>query len=440
MKIIYVLNHFLPDQVAGTEIYTLALAKEMIDVGFEVVIVIPNFGKCIKETYYMDGIRVIKFAEPTIVNKAIILGNLMPKGVVAFKKIIENEKPSIVHFQNVGGSNGISLHHLQAIKQLDIKIVSTFHIAGYTCKTGNLLYKNNAPCDGRIETKKCTLCVYESKGFGSVRGELLFLGASLLNKFGYDARKWNNTIGTALSFPFIISEHKENLFKLESQVDKLVVLTKWYKKVLEFNGIGSNKLVFISQGLPSKQLPNEHGSSFETLRFVFVGRIHESKGLHLILKALQEIGNNKICLDIYGGINDQGYANQLKNISHGMDNIKWMGIIEPQLIVETLQKYDCLCVPSVICEMSPLVIQEAFAAGIPVLASNVYGNAEQIIDGKDGWLFKFNDIIDLRNKLKTLIENPNLIDKAKQNIRPVKPFKKVGMEHLAMYTEILESL
>lgn len=43
-------------------------------------------------------------------------------------------------------------------------------------------------------------------------------------------------------------------------------------------------------------------------------------------------------------------------------------------------------------EMSPLVIQEAFAARLPVIASNVYGNAEQITHGENGLLFNFNDV------------------------------------------------
>ena len=52
--------------------------------------------------------------------------------------------------------------------------------------------------------------------------------------------------------------------------------------------------------------------------------------------------------------------------------------------------YDLLCVPSLSSEMSPLVIQEAFAAGIPVLASRGYGNIEQIRHGENGLVFNFN--------------------------------------------------
>jgi glycosyltransferase involved in cell wall biosynthesis len=66
--------------------------------------------------------------------------------------------------------------------------------------------------------------------------------------------------------------------------------------------------------------------------------------------------------------------------------------------------------------MSPLVIKEAFAAGIPVLASNVYGNAEQINDGKNGWLFKFNDSDALKTKLQQLIDDPFLVEIAQKNL------------------------
>ena len=117
-----------------------------------------------------------------------------------------------------------------------------------------------------------------------------------------------------------------------------------------------------------------------------------------------------------------------------------MGVIEPSYMVSTLTNYHLLCLPSVICEMSPLVIQEAFAAGVPVLASNVYGNAEQITDGENGWLFKFNDVNDLKNKLQQLINDPLLIEKASLHIAPVKSFDTVADEHEKLYKEIVEAV
>jgi glycosyltransferase involved in cell wall biosynthesis len=87
-----------------------------------------------------------------------------------------------------------------------------------------------------------------------------------------------------------------------------------------------------------------------------------------------------------------------------------------------------------------ILIALAFAASVPVIASNVYGNAEQITDGENGWLFNFNDSEDLKNKLQMLISNPALIDNAKSKIKLVKSFSKVAEEYQKLYDEILHVL
>ena len=87
--------------------------------------------------------------------------------------------------------------------------------------------------------------------------------------------------------------------------------------------------------------------------------------------------------------------------------------------------------------MSPLVIQEAFAAGIPVLASNVYGNSEQIIDNKNGILFKYNDVKSLLSKLNRLIMEPELKYDLAKNIDPPLIFKQVGRVYVQLNEELL---
>jgi glycosyltransferase involved in cell wall biosynthesis len=87
--------------------------------------------------------------------------------------------------------------------------------------------------------------------------------------------------------------------------------------------------------------------------------------------------------------------------------------------------------------MSPLVIQEAFAAGIPVLASNVYGNAEQIQHNHNGLLFQFNNVADLRNQILRCIEEPSLLNNMSKNIKSPRTFEEVGEEYYQLYKSLL---
>jgi glycosyltransferase involved in cell wall biosynthesis len=88
--------------------------------------------------------------------------------------------------------------------------------------------------------------------------------------------------------------------------------------------------------------------------------------------------------------------------------------------------------------MSPLVIQEAFAAGLPVIASNVYGNAEQIKHGVNGFLFKFNDTADLLKQLQRCIDEKDLLNNLANNILPPRSFDEVANEHITLYNSLLK--
>jgi glycosyltransferase involved in cell wall biosynthesis len=87
--------------------------------------------------------------------------------------------------------------------------------------------------------------------------------------------------------------------------------------------------------------------------------------------------------------------------------------------------------------MSALVIQEAFAAGIPVLATNVYGNAEQIQHNHNGLLFQFNNVEDLRTQILRCINEPDLINNLAKNIKTPRSFEEVAEEYYTLYKNLL---
>ena len=440
MKIFIALNHFLPQQVAGTEIYCLQLAKYLQKEGYDITVLIPNYGKNSNDSYTYEGIRVIQFAEPSIVDRDLIMRRKPPLGISSFIEFLKKEKPDLIHFHSIAGSNGIGMHHVRAAAALSLKLLFTFHISGYSCSTGTLRYKNEVPCDGYIDPLRCTTCIYASKNIKGNKHKVLVGFAAMFYRLGYNSRNWNNALGTALGFPFIIKELKKDLLELTQLGAGIIVLTDWYKKIMELNGVPSNKLIKITQGLPGNNSGREHTADNEQIIFklIYIGRIAESKGLHLLTEAVKKCEADAISLSIYGVPAEEDYFQKLKADTVSNKNIYWKGSIEPKEVIADISRHDCLCVPSIICEMSPLVIQEAFSVKVPVIASDVYGNAEQVNDGKNGWLFKFNDSDDLKEKIACIIQNPGVLSDAKKNIEAVKSFETVGEEHMVIYDQILE--
>ena len=438
MKIIHCLNHYFPDHIAGTEVYVSALARELKTQGVISKVLIPHYDMKEDHRFYFEGTEIIKYAEPSVPDRALITGQKAPQGLGQFIEIIKKEQPDIVHFHELAGSNGISLFHVKAVKELGVRSVMTFHIAKYSCRTGTLMYMNEVPCDGVIRKIRCSKCLLNDRGEKGLRAKLITTGFTLTNALHFDTRKWNNSIGTALAFPNIITQLKEDLLSLQQHTNAFVSLTDWYRAVLLRNGISENDLHVIPQALPSDaQHTGKEPVPDGRLRLVFIGRINHFKGILLLINAVRRFPAHLVSLDLYGAATEQEYMDECLRASEGMDNISWKGIIDPTAVVNTISSYDVFCLPSAVCEMAPLVIQEAFAAGVPVLASDVYGNAEQIKHKVNGWLFKFKDVDDLAANLEKLINNRKMIEDASLQIIGVRKFNEVAKEQKKVYEKVL---
>lgn len=441
MKILFVLNHFLPAQVAGTEVYVLALCKELKKINIQVKVVIPNYGIDKTEKYFFEEIEIIKYAETSVVDRELIIGKRVPAGLPFFVDVLTTENPDIVHFHELAGSNGITVHHVLQSKSSGFKTVFTFHLAGYSCKTGHLMYKDEVYCDGIIDIKKCSYCFLTVRNNNKLLTNILY-GAGMFNYLiGFNGTKLNSGLGTAISVPFLIQKVKNDLHAIESSCDTLITLTDWYYKILVNNEVNPKKICIIRQGLVNQYSTTETTDRKTSLplKVAFIGRISHFKGVHLLLDAINDIEHEKISLDIFGRDENDNYSKNCKRKSANLLNVKWKGLINPEEVVSKLRNYDLLVLPSTFSEMSPLVIQEAFAAGIPVLASDVYGNAEQVSDNMNGWLFKFKDSSDLRKKLIMLINQPSLIQQAKSKIAPPRSFADVASEYIDIYNTLLST-
>lgn len=440
MKVLQVLNHFLPQQTAGTEVYTYALSRQLQQLGVDVKVLIPNYGKTKDADYEYDGLAVHQYAEPSIVERSLIMGFRIPDGLKDFVAYLKNEQPDLIHFHELAGSNGITLQHVRAAKASGAKVIMTFHLAGYSCKTGTLVRPDKQLCNGIIDERICGFCYLKYRGLKWMSVPTIQL-SRLSKSCGIDFRKMNHPLGTLLGTANIIDKVKKDLFELVDHCDQVVCLTNWYEEILLSNGIEPSKISVIKQGLPYggfhiiKFLKDE--SDMKPLKLMFLGRISAFKGLHLLIDALMGFGSDSVELSIYGNSEVGDYESNLRKKTIGMANIHWLGKLDQSDVISTMTNYDALCLCSTFSEMSPLVIQEAKAAGIPVLASNVYGNAEQIKDGVDGLLFDFNNVESLKNEIKRLIQDRNLLQQLKSNISAPRSFEEVGKEYIRLYNKVL---
>ena len=94
---------------------------------------------------------------------------------------------------------------------------------------------------------------------------------------------------------------------------------------------------------------------------------------------------------------------------------------------------DVLVVPSRWYENAPGVIFEAFAARMPVIATDLGGMSEFVRPGKNGLLFALDRAEDLAGQLRTLIEDRSLLGRLLAGIEPVKTVDEYAGELIELY-------
>jgi glycosyltransferase involved in cell wall biosynthesis len=107
-------------------------------------------------------------------------------------------------------------------------------------------------------------------------------------------------------------------------------------------------------------------------------------------------------------------------------------------VTDPWRQIDVLVFPSVWYENYPQVLQEAFASGTPVIASDIGALPELVHDGKNGRLFTPGDAIDLRDKMQSFIDCPDLIRIFGQNSQSVRSIQEEATALERIYQILIE--
>jgi glycosyltransferase involved in cell wall biosynthesis len=138
---------------------------------------------------------------------------------------------------------------------------------------------------------------------------------------------------------------------------------------------------------------------------LFVGRIHASKGLQFAVKAL--VGLPKVRLVLVG--KDSGYSEQLAALAREcgvLDRVVFTGGVDGKGLSLAYPSADFFVIPSE-WEGFGLVVVEAMAAGLPVIASDRGALPHVVRDGLTGLICPYADVAALRAAIKRLSTNPS---------------------------------
>jgi glycosyltransferase involved in cell wall biosynthesis len=102
-------------------------------------------------------------------------------------------------------------------------------------------------------------------------------------------------------------------------------------------------------------------------------------------------------------------------------------------VIPLLKEYDLVAVPSRWLETGPLVVLEAFAAGVPVLGSDLGGIAELVEHDVNGLLVPPSSVADWQRALCRFLDDPTLLSRLRAGVRPPRSMETVAREMQAVY-------
>ncbi|MGH2555139.1 MAG: glycosyltransferase [Actinomycetota bacterium] len=147
-------------------------------------------------------------------------------------------------------------------------------------------------------------------------------------------------------------------------------------------------------------------------RFVFVGRLAEKKGLDVLIRSLARVPD--ITLQVIGDGPDRVMAEALADELGVRERVRFAGRLPSSAVMDELRRAFALVIPSKVArggdqEGTPVVLGEAMAAGVPVIASRLGGLAEHVEEGVTGLLVEPGSVDSLAQALRMAVSDPETL-------------------------------
>jgi glycosyltransferase involved in cell wall biosynthesis len=417
MRIAFTVHKLPPDSLGGTEIYTHSLAAALARRGCEIAIFCPQAGatKLIRATN-REGVQIWAAPLPTgrpRENPVSMFWHTFRDHAIeeAFCDFLVKTNPEVVHFQHVQGVSARLIELAAGHPR-----IATLHDYWYFCANSQLVRPDRRPCAGPSPgCRNCVDCATSRADPAPLR---------LLRPL------------TALPLAY----RNAYLRKMAGQIDLFISPSAFLRSQYAAQGFPGDKIVVLENGMDSRRLlhapPLEKPAQRVRPHFGYLGAFAWQKGSHILVEAFNRLPEDAASLTLHGS--EQTFPDYAAEVRAAIRHprARMAGPVPYEQVGGALRGFDALIVPSLWYENSPLVIQEAFVLGVPVIASNLGALTEKVQDGVTGRLFPAGDSAALAALLAEIAARPALLDEYRSHITPPPTID----EHAAAIARIYDSL
>lgn len=431
LKVVHLAHDALPYSTGGVEVYVARLARAQRAAGAAVELVAArdagrrNSYEVCRES--LDGLQLTTIGHRTgndrlqALRVAADLSRLdrNPRIDRTIAGLVREIAPDVVHAHHLVH---LSTSLLGALAETGAPIVVTLHDYWWLCVAGQLLNGT-----GTHEPEQCGepclryLMFNRHKAFG--RFGPLFAAATRMRSRSIS--RW-------------VQERQRRLVAAIGLARLVIAPSRSLAERYVRRGVDPQRLAHSDYGTDLGTIPRRfrerHG---RPLRFGFLGRLVPEKGAHLLLEAFRGL-QGAATLELFASpAPHAGYGRGLARLAERC-GARLAGGFPPEQVGTVLDAIDVLVVPSIWWENSPLVIHEAFAAGVPVITANAGGMAELVTHERDGLLFELGDAAALAGALRRVLE-PGVLERLSRGTTPPRSLDDDVAWHLAAYERLVAS-
>lgn len=412
MKILHLVHQYLPDQVGGTELYTQWVAHQLAGRGHRVDIFYRRYCDGAGLDSRSDGpVRVWTAWSGQMSPSRRFWATFQEKAIAdAFCRVVDRVQPDLVHIQHL---MGLPVTMVDYLRQDGLPFIITLHDYWWVCANAQLVTNYNRQlCAGPKAYFNCARCALARAGHANLWPAVPPLVVPLARR-NYLLRQILNTASGLITPSQFVRD--------------------WYAA----HATATGKLRVIPHGLDlPKHLDRAERPADAPLRLAYIGGLSWQKGVHILVEAFGEIGDGAELWIAGDEAVEPDYVERLRNMAG--QNVRFLGKLTHQAVWDTLAQVDVVVVPSLWYETFSLIISEAFAAGVPVVASNLGPLADRVTDGKDGLLVSPGDVEAWRHALQRFLQEPDLLPRLKKGIQPVRTLADHVSELEAFYQGVLQ--
>jgi glycosyltransferase involved in cell wall biosynthesis len=429
-RLLHAIHDFLPRHQAGSEIYAAALCQELQRRGHHLTVLAASFdasrrhGEVIWRVH--DGLPVVEVVNNWAFDsfeETYRASNLQP----VFDHVLRATQPDVLHVHNL---LNLSFDLPQQARAHGARLVGTLHDYTLVCPSGGQrIHRAEQHVCHTIEADRCARCFRDSPFFSQmVYGRVASStpGAAKLARVAASIRQRWPQLGpliaraataTSADGPTArqMATRLNRAREVASSFDLLIAPSPSLASEYRALGFPSGRIRVRDYGFQPAPSQATRSSRNGALRVGFVGTLTWHKGVHVLVDAVRQVAPGLITLRIFGDTNTfPDYAAQLRSAAASLP-ITFAGRFERDAVETVYGEMDVLVIPSIWLENSPLVIHEAFMAGVPVVGARIGGIADLVKDGVNGLLYAHDSSKDLAQALTTLATDRVLLDRLRRH-------------------------